>query len=231
MPSAVWYGGGTVRAPMVARDPGREREAWLKDLQTIRSLGFNSVRTWVDWASTEATRGSFRFEALDQLLTLADEVGLRVIVQLYADAAPEWVGREFTDASFVTEQGARIGSQASPGFCLDHPGVRKSVAAFIDAVATRAARHASFYAVDVWSEPHIVNWVWFNTPVEFCYCSHTQRRFREWLKSKYGSIETLNRAWYRTFSDWEQAEAPRYGTILSYTDFVDWKTFVGVKLR
>jgi beta-galactosidase GanA len=231
VPIAVWYGGGTVRAPMLARDPGRERDGWLKDLQTIRSLGFNSVRTWVDWASTEPTRGNFRFEALDQLLTLADEVGLRVIVQLYADAAPEWVGREFTDASFVTEQGSRIGSQASPGFCLDHPGVRKSVAAFIDAVATRAAGHASFYAVDVWSEPHIVNWVWFNTPVEFCYCPHTQRRFGEWLKSKYGSIETLNRAWYRTFSDWEQAEAPRYGTILSYTDFIDWKTFVAVKLR
>ena len=231
VPVGVWYGGGTVRAPMVARDPARERDAWLKDLQTIRSLGFNSVRTWVDWASTESARGSFRFDALDQLLTLADQVGLRVIVQLYADAAPEWVGREFADASFVTEQGVRIGSQASPGFCLDHPGVRKSVAAFIDAVATRAARHASFYAVDVWSEPHIVNWVWFNSPVEFCYCPHTQRRFREWLKSKYGSIENLNRAWYRTFSDWEQAEAPRYGTILSYTDFIDWKTFVALKLR
>ena len=231
VPIAVWYGGGTVRAPMVARDPARERDAWLKDLQAIRSLGFNSIRTWVDWASTESARGSFRFDALDQLLTLADQVGLRVIVQLYADAAPEWVGREFADASFVTEQGVRIGSQASPGFCLDHPGVRKSVAAFIDAVATRAARHASFYAVDVWSEPHIVNWVWFNSPVEFCYCPHTQRRFREWLKSKYGSIENLNRAWYRTFSDWEQAEAPRYGTILSYTDFIDWKTFVALKLR
>ena len=231
VPVGVWYGGGTVRAPMVARDPARERDAWLEDLQTIRSLGFNSIRTWVDWASTESARGSFRFDALDQLLTLADQVGLRVIVQLYADAAPEWVGREFADASFVTEQGVRIGSQASPGFCLDHPGVRKSVAAFIDAVAARAARHASFYAVDVWSEPHIVNWVWFNSPVEFCYCPHTQRRFREWLKSKYGSIENLNRAWYRTFSDWEQAEAPRYGTILSYTDFIDWKTFVALKLR
>ena len=231
VPIAVWYGGGTVRAPMIAREPAREREAWLKDLQTIRSLGFNSVRTWVDWASTESTRGSFRFDALDQLLTLADEVGLRVIVQLYADAAPEWVGREFADASFVTEQGARIGSQASPGFCLDHPGVRKAVAAFIDAVAGRASRHASFYAVDVWSEPHIVNWVWFNSSVEFCYCPHTQRRFREWLKAKYGSVETLNRAWYRTFTDWEQAEAPRFGTILSYTDFIDWKTFVALKLR
>ncbi len=51
-------------------------------------------------------------------------VGLRVIVQIYTDAAPEWLGTRYPDSSFVTDQGARIGSQASPGYCLDHAGVR-----------------------------------------------------------------------------------------------------------
>jgi beta-galactosidase len=83
----------------------------------------------------------------------------------------------------------------------------------------------------VWSEPHLVNWVWFNTPAEFCYCPHTQARFRAWLKSKYRSVEALNAAWYRTFAVWEDAEAPRFGTILSYADFIDWKTFIAVKLQ
>ena len=143
--------------------------------------------------------------------------GLRVIVQIYTDAAPEWLGRRYPDSSFVTDQGARIGSQASPGYCLDHAGVRADMMAFIGAVRRAPPTHASFYGVDVWSEPHIVNWVWFNTPVEFCYCPHTQARFREWLKAKYRTLEALNAAWYRTFSSWDQPEAPRYGTILSYT--------------
>ena len=74
VPIGVWYGGGTVRAPMVARDPapraGRVAHAICK-----RSIaGFNSIKTWVDWASAEPARGSFRFDALDQLLSLADEV-------------------------------------------------------------------------------------------------------------------------------------------------------------
>jgi beta-galactosidase GanA len=227
----VWYGGGTARAPMLVRDPAPERDAWRRDLETIRRLGFNSIKTWVDWATTEPVRGEYRFDALDQLLSLADDVGLKVIVQLYTDSAPEWVGRRYQDASFVTDQGVRIGSQAAPGFCLDHPGVRADVGAFIGAVAARAASHSSFYAVDVWSEPHIVNWVWFNTPAEFCYCPHTQRRFREWLKTRYGTPDALGRAWYRTFASWDDVEPPRYGTILSYTDFIDWKTFVAVKLR
>src|SRR5919109_3874299 len=197
VPIGVWYGGGTVRAPMLVRNPAPDRDAWRRDLETIRRLGFNSVKTWVDWATTEPERGSYRFDALDQLLSLADDVGLKVIVQLYTDSAPDWVGRRYADASFVTEQGARIGSQAAPGFCLDHPGVRADVAAFIAAAMTRAAQHSSFHAVDVWSEPHIVNWVWFNTPVEFCYCPHTQRRFREWLRARYGTLEALGRVWYR----------------------------------
>jgi beta-galactosidase len=231
VPIGVWYGGGTARAPMVVRDPARERDAWRADLQAIRGLGFNSIRSWVDWASTEPSRGQYRFDALDQLLTLADGTGLKVIVQLYTDSAPEWLGRQYPDASFVTDQGVRIGSQAAPGYCLDHPGVRADLAAFVKAVVARAVTHRSFHGLDVWSEPHIVNWVWFNTPVEFCFCPHTQRRFRRWLEGKYGTIEALNRAWYRTFTSWEEAEAPRYGTILSYTDFIDWKTFVAVKLQ
>jgi beta-galactosidase len=231
VPVGVWYGGGTSRAPMVSLNPAGERDAWRRDLQAIRSLGFNSVKTWVDWASSESVRGQYRFDALEQLLSLADETGLRVIVQIYTDAAPEWLGKRYPDSSFVTDQGTRIGSQASPGYCLDHAGVRADMTAFIGAVSTAAARHPSFYAVDVWSEPHIVNWVWFNTPVEFCYCPNTQKRFRNWLKARYRTLDALNAAWYRTFASWDDVEAPRFGTILSYTDFIDWKTFVAAKLQ
>jgi beta-galactosidase len=230
-PVGVWYGGGTARAPMLAREPRAERDAWRRDLQSIESLGFNHVRTWVDWATAEPARGEYRLDALEQLLSLADETGLRVIVQIYSDSAPEWVGRAYPDASFVTDKGVRIGSQAAPGFCLDHERVRADVARFIAAVSRRAQTHRSFYGFDVWSEPHIVNWVWFNDSVEFCFCPHTLAKFRAWLKQKYGSLEELNRAWYRTFGTWDQVEPPRYGTILSYADLIDWKTFIAAKLE
>ena len=231
VPIGVWYGGGTVRAPMMPRDPAAHKAEWRRDLRTIKALGFNSIKTWVDWASSEPLRGQFTFDALDQVMTLADEEGLRVIVQFYTDSAPEWVGAAYPDASFVTDQGQTIGSQASPGFCIDHPRVRDAMKAFIAAGSARARMHRSLYGFDVWSEPHIVNWVWFNTPVEFCYCPYTQGKLRDWLRNKYGSLAALNAAWYRTFSDWQQVGAPRYGTILSYTDYMDWKAFVADKLR
>jgi beta-galactosidase GanA len=231
IPVGVWYGGGTVRAPMMPRDAAGHREDWRRDLRTIKELGFNSIKTWVDWASTEPKEGQFQFEAIDQLLTLADEEGLRVIVQFYTDSAPEWVGRQWPDASFVTDEGTKIGSQAAPGYCIDHRAVRAAMLTFIATVSARARQHASLYGFDVWSEPHIVNWVWFNSSPEFCYCAYTQAKFRDWLRQKYGSLDAVNAAWYRTFTTWDEVEAPRYGTILSYTDFMDWKAFVADKLR
>ena len=231
IPVGVWYGGGTVRAPMMARDAAQHRDEWRRDLRQIKALGFNTIKTWVDWASTEPRRGEFQFDALDQLMALADDEGLRVIVQFYTDSAPEWVGRAWPDASFVTDRGEKIGSQSAPGYCIDHRAVRDAMMTFIAAVSARARRHPSLYGFDVWSEPHIVNWVWFNTSPEFCYCAFTQAKFREWLRHKYGSLDALNAAWYRTFTAWDEVEAPRYGTILSYTDFMDGKTFVADKLR
>ena len=61
-------------------------------------------------------------------------------------------------------------------------------------VAARPRGISRSTRIDVWSEPHMVNWVWFNTPVEFCYCPHTQARFREWLKPKYRTARGAERA-------------------------------------
>ncbi len=184
VPIGVWYGGGTIRAPMVSRNPAAEREAWRRDLAAIKALGFNSIRTWIDWGSGEPERGQYHVEALEQLLFLAGDAGLRVIVQIYTDPAPEWIGRRYPDSSFVSGEGARIGSQASPGYCLDHAGVRADMVSFIGAVSAAAARHQSFYAIDVGSEPHVVNGDLLNRFVQFCYCRNTQARFREWLKGR-----------------------------------------------
>src|SRR5204863_1614603 len=65
---------------------------------------------------------------------------------------------------------------------------------------------------------------------EFCFCPNSQARFRRWLRAKYQTLDALNAAWYRGFERWEQVEPPRSSTILSYTDYIDWRTFIDDKL-
>jgi hypothetical protein len=156
------------------------------------------------------------------------------MVQIYADSAPNWIAKTFENDPpyFVTSTGIPIRSQSAPGYCFDHQGVRNLTLQFYKQIANVGKKFKSLYGYDLWSEPHIVNWVWFNDmpEVQFCYCKHTQNRFRSWLQHKYFSISNLNNAWYRSFETWDQVEAPRFGTILSDTDFMDWMEFTTDKL-
>jgi beta-galactosidase len=231
-PVAVWYGGGKARAPMLEKVDATSGERWGRDLDQIKAVGFNTVKCWVDWATAEPKPEDYRFENLELLLKLAEARGLRVVVQIYLDSAPDWVGERYPDGQFVDRSGAVIKSQASPGFCIDHPGVRGEIVKFLRALSERANRSPALYGWDVWSEPHVINWAEFpylSNP-EFCYCPNSQARFREWLKAKYGSLEALNAAWYRGFERWDQVEPPRSSTILSYTDYLDWRAFIDDKL-
>ncbi len=231
-PVSVWYSGGKARAPMLEPVTGSSAAEWTADLQKIKSLGFNTVRTWVEWNVGEPREGEFHLENLDLLLKLAQHTGLKVIVQVYVDSAPEWVGQKFPDGRYAAQDGQPIPSQAAPGYCFDNRGVRKAVLDFFQEVARHVKDAPAFYGWDLWSEPAALNWarVGYKTEPMFCYCPSSMERFRLWLKSKYGSLDSLNEAWHRTFTDWSQVEPPRYGTILTYTDFMDWRVYYGYKL-
>lgn len=205
---------------------------WKEDLLKIQQLGFNTVRTWVEWNTSEPQEGKYHLENLDLLLRLAHEAGLKVIVQVYVDSAPEWVGRKYPDGRYAAQDGLPIPSQAAPGYCFDNRGVRKAILDFFQEVARHAAASPAFYGWDLWSEPAALNWarIGYKSEPMFCYCPSSQARFRQWLKQKYQTLPRLNQAWHRTFTDWSQVEPPRYGTILTYTDFMDWRIYYGYKL-
>ena len=232
VPISVWYGGGKARAPMLEPDPLARKEVWRKDLQAIKSLGFNTVRAWIDWASAEPREGEFHFETLDVLADLAREEGLRLFVQVYSETAPDWVGEKYPDSHFVSISGDVMPNEASPGYCIDHPGVRKGILGFYNALAEKMKTKPAFYGWDLWSEPLIISWgyAYYLPSPEFCFCPYTQARFREWLQKKYGTLEALNLAWYRRFASWDQVRPNRLSTILSYTDFIDWRMFILDKL-
>jgi beta-galactosidase len=231
-PVAVWYSGGKARAPMLETITTDSPRLWKEDLLKIKGLGFNTVRTWVEWNVGEPREGEYHLENLDLLLRLANEVGLRVIVQVYVDSAPEWVGKKYPDGHYAAQDGQPIPSQAAPGFCFDHRGVRKAVLDFFQEAARHVAKSPAFYGWDLWSEPAALNWARIGYKAEpmFCYCPSSVERFRLWLKNKYGDLDHLNQAWHRTFTDWTQVEPPRFGTILTYTDFMDWRVYYGYKL-
>ena len=152
-PVAVWYSGGKARAPMLEQITAESPRLWKEDLEKIKGLGFNTVRTWVEWNVGEPREGEYQLENLDLLLRLAEETGLKVIVQVYVDSAPEWVGAKYPEGRYAAQDGQPIPSQAAPGFCFDNRNVRKAELDFFQVVARHANHTAAFYGWDLWSEP------------------------------------------------------------------------------
>ncbi len=92
---------------------------------------------------------------------------------------------------------------------------------FIEECARRYANHPALYVWDVWNEPELTVGLRREPHVEdlVCYCEHSVKEFRAWLKNKYGAIEKLNEVWgrnYRSFSDCEPSR--RRGTTMDMAD-------------
>ena len=151
------------------------RERAAADLEAIQTLGFNSLRVPVEWAATEPARGRYQFETMDQALELAGQAGLKVVLRVDTASLPDWLLRRYPDGRFVPES-KRDGPEPERA-CLDHPGVRADVVAYVSAAASRAAGHPAWQGIELGSE----------LPDDFCLCPHTERRFREWLKATFGS--------------------------------------------
>jgi len=109
-PVSVWYSGGKARAPMLEEIHDDSPRLWKEDLLKIKKLGFNTVRTWVEWNVGEPREGEYHLENLDLLLRLASEVDLKVIVQVYVDSAPEWIGAKYPEGRYAAQDGQPIPS-------------------------------------------------------------------------------------------------------------------------
>ena len=165
-----------VFVPMAVTYPSAlaaDRERAEADFEAIQTLGFNTVRVTIDWASVEHSRGAYDFDALDRSLGLAAQWKLGAVLRIDTGEVPAWMANRYSDARFVSEA---PGQQAlKPRLCLDHPGVRADASAFVAAASARASRSGAWQAIE------------FEDVTEgFCLCRYTQEIYRNWLTETYG---------------------------------------------
>jgi beta-galactosidase len=218
---SVWYNGGKARAPMLSPITPSSREEWLRDLQQIKALGFNTVRGWVDWSHNEPREGQYHFENLQLLCGLARQVGLRVVIQIYTGwdgfgFPPDWVRHKYPDGFPPVSAVSATGPST---FYSDHKGIRDAILRFITEAAKVAVQYPNFYGWDLWSEPQGMRLIGPDTKV----------RYRDWLKNKYQTLDALNLQWYETYASWDDVNPLGTGGIGTYAMDLDWDRFIAEK--
>ncbi len=203
------------------------RERWETDIRLMREAGFNIARlAEFSWAFIEPSEGVYRFDWLDQALALLDRNGIKAILGTPTASMPAWLARKYPEVLAVQSNGQRSTWGSRKDYSLSSGTYR-----LLSQRITRAM--AEHFA----ATPNVIGWQTDNEfagPQDF---SETSRiDFQDWLRRKYGTLETLNRSWGTHFwghliGDWAEITIPdctgegMWGVAGNPSACLDWRRF------
>ena len=190
----------------------------------MREAGVNLVSLGIfSWAKLEPRPDEYDFGWLDRILNLLYENGVMVDLATATASPPPWLARLHPESLPVTENGVTLYPGARQHYCPSSTGYREKAAELVRRIADRYKYHP---ALALW---HVNNE--YGCHVSECYCDVSAAHFREWLKDRYGNLDTLNEAWGTAFwsqqySEWTEVLPPRLApTFANPTQQLDFQRF------
>ena len=184
-----------------------EPAVWREDVRLMRQAGVDLVAVNIfGWASLQGPDGGFDFAALDEVVELLHEAGIRVNLGTGTSSPPPWLTARHPEVLPVVEDGTTRFPGGRQAWCPSSPVFRRYALALVEAVAERYGRHP---AVALW---HVSNELGCHNAL--CHCDESTRAFRRWLRRRHGTIQELNRAWGTSFwsqryTDWDEILTPK----------------------
>ncbi len=170
--------------------------AWREDAAKMAGLGLRRVRIGeFAWAKIEPRPGAYDWGWLDEAIGALAEVGLEVMLGTPTATPPKWLVDAHPDILALDRHGRprRFGSRRH--YCFSSRTYAREAARITTAMVQRYGRH-----------PAVTHWQVDN---EFgchdtvrSYSAEAARAFRLWLRTRYGDVDALNRAWGTVF--WSQ---------------------------
>ena len=171
-------------------------EEMRRDLTNMKNCGFNLITLWpVGNAWLAKSSHEWVFTKTRYVLDLCQELGMQAILQLFGQNQAQ----EFMPDSASTLD-MEYGDQYGPWYNVDcmwanlnHPVVRDYFDNYFREAITALKDHPAVYGWDVFNEAH------FRSDDPW-----TTRRYQNWLRKKYGTIQKLNKEWYRRYESFAQ---------------------------
>lgn len=197
-------------------------DIWQEDMRLFGEAGIDIVTLNVfSWAAIQLDETTYNFTRLDEIMELVRAHGKKVCMATSTAVHPAWMAKRYPDVLRTDFEGRRRKFGSRHNSCPNSPTYRK----YAPALAKKLAEHyRDFDNIAMW---HVSN--------EFggeCYCENCEKAFRVWLKKRYHTLDSVNRAWNtsfwgHTFYDWDEIVVPdmrseHFGT--------DRTTFQGISL-
>jgi beta-galactosidase len=187
----------------------------------MNQAGFNVVRlAEFAWVFMEPEEGTFSFGWLDEALAVLRKEGINAILCTPTAVMPAWLARKYPEALAMQANGQRIVW-----------GVRKNNCFTSRAYRSLSERVTHSMATHFRDTPNVIGWQTdneFGEPV--CYCETCQAEFRDWLRTKFETLDAFNKAmgahfWGHIYHEWDEIVVPVDETSYSPSLCLEWNRF------
>lgn len=184
-----------------------DRSLWEADADLMKETGVKIVRmSEFAWCRLEPEENKFCFGWLDEIIEIFAKRDIDVVLCTPTNCPPLWLYEKYPGAVQTGRDGRKIAIGVRGHRCYNDPDFLRCSKRIIDAMTRRYANNKAVIAWQIDNE----------LESNFCFCETCAAGYREWLKEKYGSIESLNEAygntvWSGEYSSWEQVRPP-YGS-------------------
>jgi len=197
---------------------------WDADLQLMQNAGIHFVRiAEFAWSTMEPQEGQYNFDWLEKAVSMAQKHGIFVVMGTPTAAPPAWLTSKYPETLRMEPDGQLVKHGNRQHFDFTNARYRE----FCRQIATEMAKRFGH-------NPNVIGWQIDNEYATYSYDPETQRQFQQWLKKKYGTLDSLNQHWTtaywsQTYDTWEEIPIP-----VGYNNpglMLEWKRFVSDTYR
>ncbi|MDN3495849.1 beta-galactosidase [Planococcus sp. APC 4015] len=179
-----------------------DEDIWREDIRLMHDARVTTVTLGVfAWGFLEVDDDEWEWDWFDRIIGMLSDAAIGVDLATPTAAPPTWLHRRHPEIIPVDLTGSRYHPGGRLGWCASNPTWHAYSTRVARRLGERYGRHP---AVTMW---HVGNELGGGN--RLCYCAESSAAFREWVRTRYGTIDALNRAWgtavwglrYRDFDD------------------------------
>lgn len=188
----------------------RTPSQWISDYKLITEAGIKRIRiAEFAWSSIEPNENQINWEWLDKAIALAGDFGLEVVLCTPTAAPPVWLVEKYPEVLPVDDEGRRTVFGARQHRCYNSPKYTEHSQIIVTKMAERYGKNPLIVAWQLDNE--------FGGEQKRCYCDNCRKEFIQFLKTRYTSIEELNKRWGNAFWSMDYQSFDQIQPPLKYT--------------